>query len=746
MRAVLWTAVAAGCPFGSTGCVFHCGTSLCGSTPVVVNRSFYGGAILGDTPPVPALDLSLRGITAIAAGAFECYDFATDFNPQPDAINAVLLDSNPLGTLPNGSVFREAPFVSLRNCSISALPPAAFTEYLYTTASSASVSAATSSVYIDLSDNVITTLPRRLFAELAGSMYITLANNRITGAVTQELFASCEGSLNLLELGGNAITAVPTTFVPPVYGFFMNDGASLRCDSFERSDANGLATATNCTCEGGGVLNELCGYLRCTPTLSGCPGNWISNTTNCSIAPSSACVDPATAFSEGQYFNPEQGAFVRFVDCATLFRIPGGGFRAAYEFEPATTSSNRECSICSRCPAGYTTTPCTRFANTICTKDDELTAGAVATIVFFFAALTAALVLSLLFIRYRTVLKSTRHVLGQTQSDLELTEQLLGDEREENERMSFAWTIPEEDLHFETVIGVGAFGKVFRGSWGHIPVAIKVLHSRIDDLDPIITEDFDREVSFMRSVRHPNLLIFYGAGTNCNRQAYLVTELMALGSLRKLLADTQRVLSWDDRLQFVLDVASGMQYLHSCGSIHRDLKAENCFVDSDMRVKVADFGTGRILSKMKEEGLAAASSTDETSFDGADPARDRGRSLSRGVGSLLWMAPEALGAERILAELAPALDVYAFAIVLWEVWTRASPWGDIQSSGIKFVTELRERVVAGERPTPPPTTANPPDGFAALMQECWDAAPKKRPNFRAIIARVGRIRRTVHST
>lgn len=56
----------------------------------------------------------------------------------------------------------------------------------------------------------------------------------------------------------------------------------------------------------------------------------------------------------------------------------------------------------------------------------------------------------------------------------------------------------------------------------HIPVAIKVLRYPLDDMDPNMQLDFDREVKFMRSIRHPHILIFYGAGVDSSSRAFLV--------------------------------------------------------------------------------------------------------------------------------------------------------------------------------------------------------------------------------
>ena len=98
-------------------------------------------------------------------------------------------------------------------------------------------------------------------------------------------------------------------------------------------------------------------------------------------------------------------------------------------------------------------------------------------------------------------------------------------------------------------------------------------------------------------------------------------------------------------------------------------QAENCFVDAALRVKVADFGTGRLAASLARRPMSGdgddpsarhkSGSSEEWSPVKAWSEGDKmGRSLSRGVGSLLWMAPEALRGSRVKEGQAPALDVY----------------------------------------------------------------------------------------
>jgi serine/threonine protein kinase len=98
--------------------------------------------------------------------------------------------------------------------------------------------------------------------------------------------------------------------------------------------------------------------------------------------------------------------------------------------------------------------------------------------------------------------------------------------------------------------------------------------------------------------------------------------------------------------------------------VHRDLKADNCFVDDKlMRVKVADFGTGHISARMQSTEVTPvpAKRPFPVSFmprSRPDETRAVSKSMSTGGGSLLWMAPERLTGRRVSVVEAHAGDVY----------------------------------------------------------------------------------------
>lgn len=70
-----------------------------------------------------------------------------------------------------------------------------------------------------------------------------------------------------------------------------------------------------------------------------------------------------------------------------------------------------------------------------------------------------------------------------------------------------------------------------------------------------------------------------------------------LGNLAQFIAANKGRMKWKQKLTFLLHIARGVQYLHSKNIIHRDLKAENVLVDSNLICKLTDFG----LSKMKDK-------------------------------------------------------------------------------------------------------------------------------------------------
>ncbi|XP_078168514.1 uncharacterized protein LOC144563010 [Carex rostrata] len=255
-----------------------------------------------------------------------------------------------------------------------------------------------------------------------------------------------------------------------------------------------------------------------------------------------------------------------------------------------------------------------------------------------------------------------------------------------------------EDLTIGEHVGQGSCGTVYHALWYGSDVAVKVF-SRQEYSDDVILS-FKQEVSLMKRLRHPNILLFMGAVTSTQRLC-IVTEYLPRGSLFNLLQKNSARLDWRRRVHMALDIARGMNYLHHCNPpiIHRDLKSSNLLVDKNWTVKVADFG----LSRLK---------------------RDTFLTTKTGKGTPQWMAPEVLRNE-------PAdekSDVYSYGVILWELVTQKIPWENLNSiQVIGAVGFMNQRLEL-------PTDVDPQ--WASIVQSCWESEPQSRPSFHELVDRL----------
>ncbi|KAL2338950.1 hypothetical protein Fmac_013396 [Flemingia macrophylla] len=263
---------------------------------------------------------------------------------------------------------------------------------------------------------------------------------------------------------------------------------------------------------------------------------------------------------------------------------------------------------------------------------------------------------------------------------------------------SLDYEILWEDLTIGEQIGQGSCGTVYHALWYGSDVAVKFFSKQEYSDDVILS--FRQEVSVMKRLRHPNILLFMGAVTSPQRLC-IVTEFLPRGSLCRLLHRNTSKLDWRRRVLMALDIARGVNYLHHCNPpiIHRDLKSSNLLVDRNWTVKVGDFG----LSRLKHETYLTTKT---------------------GRGTPQWMAPEVLRNEPSDEKS----DVYSFGVILWELVTEKIPWDNLNSMQvIGAVGFMNQRLEIPKEVDP---------RWASIIESCWHSNPASRPTFPELLERL----------
>ncbi|XP_075097161.1 uncharacterized protein LOC107793547 isoform X1 [Nicotiana tabacum] len=252
-----------------------------------------------------------------------------------------------------------------------------------------------------------------------------------------------------------------------------------------------------------------------------------------------------------------------------------------------------------------------------------------------------------------------------------------------------------EDLTIREQIGEGSCGKVYRALWYGSDVAVKVFAKQ--EYSEEVIYSFKQEVSLMKLLRHPNILLFMGAVTSPERLC-IVTEFLRRGSLFRLLQRNSSKLEWRRRIHMALDIARGMNYLHHLNPpiVHRDLKSSNLLVDKNWTVKVGDFG----LSRLKHETYLATKT---------------------GKGTPQWMAPEVLRSEHSDEKS----DIYSFGVILWELATGKIPWDNLNPvQVIGAVGFMNQRLDI-------PKDVHPQ--WASIIESCWNSEPQSCPSSQKLV-------------
>uniref|UniRef100_A0A8C6PZS1 non-specific protein-tyrosine kinase n=1 Tax=Nothobranchius furzeri TaxID=105023 RepID=A0A8C6PZS1_NOTFU len=206
----------------------------------------------------------------------------------------------------------------------------------------------------------------------------------------------------------------------------------------------------------------------------------------------------------------------------------------------------------------------------------------------------------------------------------------------------------ERHLIFLQLLGKGNFGSVemcrydpLQDNTGEVVAVKKLQYSTAEHI-----RDFEREIEILKSIQHENIVKYKGVCYSAGRRNLrLIMEYLPFGSLRDyLIKNKERV---DDKtlVHYASQISKGMEYLSIKRYIHRDLATRNILVESELRVKIGDFGLTKVLPQDKEYYMVK------------EP----------GESPIFWYAPESLTESKFSV----ASDVWSFGVVLYELFTHS---------------------------------------------------------------------------
>jgi serine/threonine-protein kinase len=206
-------------------------------------------------------------------------------------------------------------------------------------------------------------------------------------------------------------------------------------------------------------------------------------------------------------------------------------------------------------------------------------------------------------------------------------------------------------------LGSGGFGTVFlaRDAWIDKKVAIKVPHRQSGDFDEQL-----QEPRLLAALDHPNIVGILTA-ERIDGIFFIVMEYVKGESLEAVL-DREKSLDVPRALNYAVQVLKGVEHAHQAQILHRDLRPANVLISESGAVKVADFGTSRLLEKSHATTV---------------------------IGSPPYMAPEQFKGRAVLAS-----DIYSVGVLLYQMTTGTLPYFSPNPAQI-------ERLIAQGRCTPP---------------------------------------------
>ncbi len=208
-----------------------------------------------------------------------------------------------------------------------------------------------------------------------------------------------------------------------------------------------------------------------------------------------------------------------------------------------------------------------------------------------------------------------------------------------------------------SIIGMGASGKVYKAEDMEIGrlVAIKVLDIASDITSAMLgkgreeLERFKVEAKAAGRLKHPNIVTVYDTGRTRMGEPFIAMELLEGSTLDKLIADSGK-LDPIKTLHYLSQISSCIDYAHSEGVVHKDIKPANISIEKHDKASLLDFG----VASLGGDGVGTM------------------------VGTPSYMSPEQLRGQK----LSSRVDIFSLSIVAFECLTGSRPFLGVDFSSV----------------------------------------------------------------
>ncbi|XP_037940797.1 mitogen-activated protein kinase kinase kinase kinase 5 isoform X2 [Teleopsis dalmanni] len=251
---------------------------------------------------------------------------------------------------------------------------------------------------------------------------------------------------------------------------------------------------------------------------------------------------------------------------------------------------------------------------------------------------------------------------------------------------------PQDEYELLQKIGSGTYGDVYKAKriQSNELAAIKLI--KLEPTDDI--QIIEQEIIMMRDCRHPNIIAYYGSYLRRD-QLWICMEYCGGGSLQDIYQVTGPLT--EQQIAYMCrETLKGLEYLHSRGKMHRDIKGANILLTENGDVKLADFGVSAQIT---------ATINKRKSF----------------IGTPYWMAPEVAAVER-KGGYNQLCDIWACGITAIELAELQPPMFDLHP--------MRALFLMSKSGFKPPTLSNKEKWsptFHNFIKTALTKNPKKRP-------------------